>query len=160
MKIFTSILLLGLFNSLNVFAQNISVNLDSYADFKDFKIRYDSNNRDKQRLKEQLIDLIGKSVSKKIQSGKFEINITDIDLPGRFLPSSNNMVRYVLNGDLGYMNFTYKYTDTSSSHKSESVRLTFHANMGKRAALSKYKNTNFEPLMKSFDQWLSEFPDN
>ena len=132
------------------------VDFNSPENFTDFKTQINSQNKDRERLMNELQELIITSSNKILPNDNtLEITINNIDMAGRFKYSVFNHYRFVNDTDRIKLDFYYKMLDVNGNLILEdSVSLTTRNPMSIRSKSFNYKHTNFTYEMPLYDRWL------
>jgi len=122
--------------------------------FTDFSINANRSENDRNKLMNQLKDLINESISE-YSKNTFEIMINDIDMAGRYIFTNTEFVRVVEDTDRTRFEFSYKMMDSNGkSIKNGDVNLTDRNPNNYKRQSNKYKKTHFSNEMRLFNDWL------
>ncbi|MCF6299973.1 MAG: DUF3016 domain-containing protein [Proteobacteria bacterium] len=135
-----------------------TVNFNKPEKFTDFKTVINLSVKDRERLMQQLQELMSTSVANILTEGNsLEIMIDNIDLAGNFHYIDGNYVRIVENSDRIRLEFSYRLLDTDGKViKQADVELTSRDSKLLNRFGRKYKASYFSYEMPLFDDWLSK----
>ncbi len=160
MNVLSKNLILGvLFVSSAAFSSGdarVNVTFEKPEKFTDFKTQANLRAKDRERLMQELTELIDRSVDKQFKNKqKLNINISNIDMAGTFLYGTSDLYRVILEFDRVRFDFSYELLDSDNKViKQGDVNLTSRSRQPVTRLRNEYKNTQFSHEMPLFDDWL------
>jgi hypothetical protein len=137
---------------------SIKINFIQVEKFTDFQSQENKTVKNQTELMKELTKLMEKSISTKIPKGyKMEVNISNVDMAGRYTYGGGQAVRVVQDTDRVTMAFNYQLYNIAGEVISEGDLYLNDRNpqVLKRRAV-KYKYTNFPLEMALFNNWLNK----
>ncbi|MCF6318826.1 MAG: DUF3016 domain-containing protein [Proteobacteria bacterium] len=137
---------------------SVTVNFNQSEKFTDFKTQANTRAKDRERLMQQLSELMQKSARKAIPTDHtLEISIDNIDMAGTFLYGRSDLYRVVQEFDKILIDFSYQLKDsTGEIVKHGDVNLTSRDSKPVRRSINKYRSSHFAHEMPLFDKWVKK----
>ncbi len=136
----------------------VTVDFNQPEKFTDFKTQASTRAKDRERLMQQLTELMQKSASKFMPADNtLDISINNIDMAGSFLYGRSNLYRVVQEFDRILIDFSYQLKDSTGKITQQGdVNLTSRDSKPVRRSISKYRNSHFAHEMPLFDKWMKK----